>query len=104
MFVAGQRRPPPQPQQGHGGGPFRSGMTALDVPPEPEGRQRGRHSGLRAAVKERHMRRLAVALALTLPMMMAVSPSALAPEPTHQRLPSTSLPLGNAVVLAMSMV
>ena len=50
------------------------------------------------------MRRLAVALALTLPMMMAVSPSALAPEPTHQRLPSTSLPLGNAVVLAMSMV
>jgi hypothetical protein len=50
------------------------------------------------------MRRLAVALALTLPMMMAVSPSALAAEPTHQRLPSTPLPLGNAVVLAMSMV
>ena len=32
--------------------------------------------GLRAAVKERHMRRLAVALALTLPMMVALARSA----------------------------
>jgi hypothetical protein len=40
-----QRRPPPQPHQGHGGGALSSGMTALDVPPEPGGRQRGPHSG-----------------------------------------------------------
>jgi hypothetical protein len=35
------------------------------------------------------MRRLAVASALTLPMMVALAPSALAAKPTHQRLPST---------------
>jgi hypothetical protein len=46
-------------------------------------------SGLGAAVKERHMRRLAVASALTLPMTVALAPSALAAKPTHQRLPST---------------
>jgi hypothetical protein len=40
-----QRRPPPQPHQGHGGGALPSGMTALDVPPEQEGRRRGRIRG-----------------------------------------------------------
>ena len=35
------------------------------------------------------MRRLAVVLALTLPMMVALVRSALAAKPTHQRLPST---------------
>jgi len=45
------------------------------------------------------MRRLAVVLALTLPMMAAPAPW----PPTHQRLPSTPYPLGNAV-LAIAMV
>jgi hypothetical protein len=83
-----QRRPPPQPHQGHGGGALPSGMTALEVPPEPEGRQRGPHSGLRAAVKERHMRRLAVALTWTPPMMAALARSAWPPnQPPADALP-----------------
>jgi hypothetical protein len=37
------------------------------------------------------MRRLAVALTLTLPMMVPLARSALAAKPTHQRMPSTPL-------------
>lgn len=33
------------------------------------------------------MKRLAVALALTLPMMMLAAPSALAAKPTYERVP-----------------
>jgi hypothetical protein len=64
-------------------------------PTRARGPPRGPHSGLRAALKERHMRRLAVALALTLPMMVALARSALAAKPTHPPADALyALPLG----------
>jgi hypothetical protein len=49
------------------------------------------------------MRRLAVVLALTLPMTVAFARSALAANPTTSGCPPRPLPLGNAV-LAISIV
>ena len=80
MFVAVAAQAATAAASGHGGGGLSSGMTALDVPPEPEGRQRRPYSELRAAEKERHMRRLAVALTFTRPMTAALAHSAWPPN------------------------
>jgi hypothetical protein len=70
-----QRRPPPQPDRGRGGAIPSVGL--LWISPAKLEAQHDPHSGLRHCCEESGaMKRLAIALALTLPMLVAAAPNA----------------------------